>query len=255
MEKKELAVKKQETVAMDTGMHLIQNALERGVDVQTMERLLEMRNRLKQEQAREAFFKSLSAFQSEIPVIPHTKKVLNKDGTIRYSYAAFEDIIRTITPYINKHGFSINFKTRFENEAVIVDCIITHEAGHSEVTSFRAPVQMSGRMLPIQEWGAALTFAKRYSLSLALGLATEEDTDAITTAPNNEEQKEVIAEIPATEAQLRAIHTILSKRGYDNDDAKHKYVSDMLNKEIHSFKHLSKSEASRIIDTLQKVPF
>jgi len=148
-------------------------------DVGTLERLVELRKQMKEERAKEEFYHALSSFQSELKPIKKSRIVKNKDGTVRYSYATFDDIIEAIQPLLEKYGLSYRFETEFENKSVNVKCIITHHMGHQETTSFKTIVEYSGRMLPIQEWGSALTYAKRYSLSLALGLATEEDTDAI----------------------------------------------------------------------------
>jgi hypothetical protein len=50
-----------------------------------MEKLFALREKVKAEQAREAYVESLAVFQSNCPVITKTKKVLNKDGqSVRY---------------------------------------------------------------------------------------------------------------------------------------------------------------------------
>jgi len=162
----------------DIVMDMAKVAVEKA-DVGILEKLVEMRRQLKDEWAKERFFEALSAFQAELKPVKKTKAVKNKDGTIRYHYATFDDIVSAIQPLLEKYGLSYHFKTSFDAKSVTVDCIVTHREGHSETTSFKAPIEFSGRMLPIQEWGSALTYSKRYSLSLALGLATEEDTDMV----------------------------------------------------------------------------
>lgn len=220
-----------------------------------MSYLTQLRDDIKREQAKEAFYAALSALQSELPAIPHTKRVNNKDGSIRYTYAAYEDIVKVVFPLLKKYGLSVIFKTSFDDgdengeKIVTVECYLTHTLGHHETTSFRAPVNVnSGRMLPIQEYGAALTYAKRYSLSLALGLATEEDTDAINT---NEVSEVVVTENKITENQLRAIHNILNRRGYKEED-KVKVISKALGKEVKDIKDISRVDASKVIDAIQK---
>src|SRR5262245_50705300 len=76
---------------------LIARAIEHGVGVEALERLLAMRERLKAESAREAFCEALSAFQSECPVILKTKQ--SKEAGVsnfRYKYASLDVIVSTV---------------------------------------------------------------------------------------------------------------------------------------------------------------
>ena len=273
----------------DLIMAMAQVAVEKA-DVGTLERLVELRKQMKEERAREEFYHALSSFQSELKPIKKSKVVKNKDGTIRYSYATFDDIIEAIQPLLEKHGLSYHFKTAFEDKAVIVKCIITHIMGHQEITEFRAPIepQLSHdgkpRMLPIQEWGSALTYAKRYSLSLALGLATEEDTDAIVETeeniaqnpPESHERREPISEYRSetktqpeassktkkanstseliSDAQKGYILGIIKKREWSYEDAM-KIISGIAGREVEKVNDLTKEEASKIITKLKGEPF
>jgi hypothetical protein len=54
---------------------LIAKAIEHNLPVESLERLLDMRERLRAEQAREAYFTGLARFQAGCPVIPKTKCV------------------------------------------------------------------------------------------------------------------------------------------------------------------------------------
>lgn len=129
---------------------------------------------IKKEKAKRSFYIALSRLQSELPVIKKNKRAVNEMGE-SYYYASYDDIFSEIQPYLRKYGFSVRFNTTYNENIVVVHCILTHEEGHSETSSFKAVVKNT---LDIQKWGAALTYAKRYSLSLLFGLATEEDNDA-----------------------------------------------------------------------------
>ena len=281
MSEKELAVKEPKDVIMAMAEVAVEKA-----DVGTLERLVELRKQMKEERAREEFFKALSAFQAELKPIKKSKVVYNKDGTIRYSYATFDDIIEAIQPLLEKHGLSYRFETEFEGKSVNVKCIITHLLGHQEITSFKTVVEYSGRMLPIQEWGSALTYAKRYSLSLALGLATEEDTDAIvdglpeeTTSqnlPELHERREPISEYRGegetqpeapgkakkanatsdtiSDAQKGYISMMIQKKGWKFEDAM-KIIGNIVGREVEKIDSLTKEEASKVITKLKKEPF
>lgn len=159
---------------------LIQQGIERGLTVDTMERLLAMRKEVKAEQAKEAFVQALTDFQSEVPTIQKTKKVMNKDGrTVRYSFAPLDSIVEQIRIPLKKYGLSYRWETKNTSDLVTAICTITHVFGHSESSSFEVPIDPEGFMTKPQKYASALTFAKRYSLTNSLGISTgDEDTDA-----------------------------------------------------------------------------
>jgi hypothetical protein len=160
--------------------HLIAQAIERGLPVEALERLLAMRERLKAERAKEAFYEALRVFQVRCPVIPKNEQVLNKDGkSVRYRYASLGKIIEVISPLLGECGLSYSFDTMFKANppAQIVTCTIHHTLGHSETSTFRAPIDKDAYMNEVQKSGSALSYGKRYALSNALGIVADEDDD------------------------------------------------------------------------------
>lgn len=246
---KEIA-KQQEVPSLDVAV-LLKAVVEKGADVATIERLLEVRRELKKEKAKELFYQALSEFQSNLQKIVKDQKVKNPDGTIRYSYASYDSIVKALQPLLKEYGFSYRFETEFENNFVVVSCIVTHEAGHSETTKFKAPVDASMRASEIQKWGAALTYAKRYSLSLAFGLATEEDTDTAEAEQQEPQPQQNGHSELASEQQKKAIFAILTKTGTAKENI-HNVVSAYVGRKITSLNELTKKEASALIEQLQK---
>jgi hypothetical protein len=270
------SIKPIETIETDIIFNLAKTAVEKA-DMGTLEKLVDLRKQMQAEIAKKEFYKALNEFQAELKPIKKSKVVLDKKtGQRRFSYATYDDIIEAIQPLLKKYGLSYQFKTRFEENAVIVDCIITHYLGHQEVTSFRAPVIFSGHMLPIQEWGSALTYAKRYSLSLALGLATEEDTEfqefnqEIKTPEEVGKIEEAKAEIyKQIEEKTKEEKTKEEKTIDKITESQRKYILDMLHKnnismnefidfasfaiqrEIKVIGDLTKTEARQIIEKLK----
>lgn len=78
---------------------------------------------------------------------------------------------------------------------------------------------LSGKSNPAQEQGSALTYARRYSLLLAYGLATEDDDGESLSTPKKIGNREIdilkktIIKYNITEEELE---NILSKYGYIN---------------------------------------
>lgn len=159
--------------------NLISQAIQKGVDVGTMERLLAMRATIKAEVAREEFNKAMAAFQGAQSSIFKDKTVNDKYGKKRYSYAPLDSIVRQVKDNLYENGLSYTTDAIVEDGWVTAVCKVTHTLGHSEVSNFKVPIDKDGYMSAPQKFAAALTFAKRYAFCNAFGILTgDEDTDA-----------------------------------------------------------------------------
>jgi hypothetical protein len=67
---------------------------------------------------------------------------------------------------------------RIAQQFVYATCRVSHELGHFEDTEFGVPVKEDSKMNGPQQFGIALTYARRYALMAALGLGPEDDPDA-----------------------------------------------------------------------------
>jgi len=172
---------------VDAGALLAQG-IQSGLSVDALERLLSMRRELQAEQSRAGFFGALSRFQSQIPAIPKNQvaRVSSSKGNYSYRYADLADIQRAIAPALADCGLSVSFDTAQDPGGYVIQAKIHHVGGHSEVTTFRVPIDDKTRMNSAQAAGSALTYGRRYALTAALGIVTAEDDDdghAITAAP------------------------------------------------------------------------
>ena len=117
-----------------------------------------------------SLFKSLAAFQQEVPVIHKETKGYG------YSYADLPTIFDKINPLLAKHQLGFT-------QPIMGDCVNTivfHiETGESieSLTDIPKGVQLKG-MNDFQVLGSAITYIRRYALSSILGLVTDKDTDA-----------------------------------------------------------------------------
>lgn len=182
---------------------LITQAINKGLPVETMEKLLAMRRELKQEWAKEQYFLSLSKFQKECPIIEKTKIVYNRDGkTVRYKYAPLEKIIDQVKDLLFECGFSYDLNSRQENNKYIAVCNIHHKDGHSEISEFILPFDDNSGMNLIHKVGSTRTYANRYCFCNAFGIMTEdEDNDGNI---DNDIQSD-IPECPLCSDNLRVI--------------------------------------------------
>jgi len=163
---------------------LIELALKSSADITTIEKLVDMQNKFEEKEARKEFFKSLAKFQSEMPVICKNGEV-NFNST-NYTFAKLEDIGKAIRNTLFNNGMSYRFEQQMENNIITVDCIITHEMGHSEKTTMSSAGDNSGKKNAIQQIGSAVSYLKRYTLIGALGLIISEEDDDGNSIPKPE---------------------------------------------------------------------
>lgn len=154
-----------------TPMAMLAQAIERGMPVETVDKLMALSERWDATQARKAFDMAIAAAKAEIPVV-----VKNATGHNSKKYADFAAIARAIDPVISKHGLSYRFRT-VQGDKISVTCVLSHEAGHYEENTLTAMADTSGNKNAIQAIGSTLTYLQRYSLVQALGIAASEDDD------------------------------------------------------------------------------
>lgn len=204
---------------------LVRLAIEKGVDVEVLERLVALQERGAERNARAAFFEAKAAFQEECPEIRKSKKadIVTKSGSkFGYSYAPLEEITRTIRPALARHGLSYTWDVADAGKVLNVVCVLRHIEGHEDRATFPVPVDTGGRMSDAQAMGAALTYGKRQSLIAVLGLTTaDEDTDAQRRATPTTTRK-------ITREQLADLEVLIDEVGADRGRfMKHMQVEDL----------------------------
>jgi len=166
--------------------NMIRLAITNKVPVETLERLLEMRDKLKKEKAAENFNHAMADFQADCPTIIKTKIVKTKAGAIAYKYAPIDSIVEQVKPYLKTYGFSYSIKQIYKDNRVKATCIVKHSDGHFEDTEMEVPLGTKTQVMSdSQVVAAATTFAKRYAFCNALGILTgDEDVDGQTGNDN-----------------------------------------------------------------------
>jgi len=158
---------------------LVRLALEQGVSVEVLERLVGLQERVSDRNARAEFFEALANFQDEAPEInkSRTAKITTKaGGQYGYTYAPLENIVRAIREPLRRHGFSFTWDTQGLEAGILnVICVLRHVGGHEERSTFPVPTQTDAAMSGAQKHGAALTYGRRQSLVAVLGLTTADD--------------------------------------------------------------------------------
>lgn len=165
-----------------TPADLLSQAIEKGLDVEALEKLMALQERWDNNQARKAFFESFTKFQSEAPELRKSKKVSfeTQKGSTDYHYAPLAAITRQLTDVLKANDLSYRWEINDDKDTIKVTCIVSHIAGHSERTTMTASPDASGGKQPIQARGSAIEYLKRYTLIGALGLSTaDSDVDGV----------------------------------------------------------------------------
>lgn len=160
---------------------ILRSAVERGVtaeNVAVIERLTDLYEKIQAKDAEKRFAAAFVLLQADMPNITASKSVPNRDGSERYRFAPYEEIMAQVKPLLQKHGFTLTFSTDFDDKRVIQSCTLQHVDGHSRTNKFAARI---GSGPPgsseAQGDGAASTYAKRFALCNALNITIETDTD------------------------------------------------------------------------------
>lgn len=194
---------------------MLQTMIEKGVtsdNVAALTQLMGLHERILDRQSAQEFAVALVSLQAEMPAVKAIKIVPNTDGTVRYRYAPYEEIMAQARPFLTKHRFSVGFDTEVAEGRVTSICHLTHASGHSKPT--RYAVRIGGgppKSSESQQDGAAYTYAKRGALCAALNIVVEApDSDdarnegAPITAQQAESLRSRVASTKANEARFLA---------------------------------------------------
>ena len=130
---------------------------------------------------------ALQKAQAEFPSMGKTKQV--GVGSFGYSYLPLEQMLSLVTPVLLKNGLCISqgFGCSATGETLIVTRLIHKTGGmiKSELPIFLSEKDMANpKKNQTHIWGGAVTYQRRYSIKLILGLETDMDF-------NMEDEKEV----------------------------------------------------------------
>ena len=152
-------------------------AADPNVDIDKLERLLQMQERVLAREAKAAFTASLAKMQPLLPVVEEHGGIKDRSGNIQSKYALWEDINDAIKPILAEHGFALAFKTRIDGEKVVVTGVLSHTGGHSEQTELGLPCDTSGSKNAVQAVGSSTSYGKRYTALALLNITSRGEDD------------------------------------------------------------------------------
>jgi hypothetical protein len=183
---------------------MLELAVKQGADVDTLERLAALYERHQDREAETALVKSLNEFQSRCPPILKTNEV-NISGGPKYKFANLTDISVAIRPIMDELGLSYSFSVTDDEKRVT--CTIRHRDGASETSQFPIRIDAKMRVNDSQRIASAISYARRYALTGALGIDTT-DNDSLTSGePEQHENPEHDTSSPKAQTRHERVTT------------------------------------------------
>lgn len=153
------------------------------IDLEKLERLLQMQERLVAEDARKAFNQAMSAAQGQMRAI--WRDAANSQTNSRY--AKLETIDDKIRPIYTEHGFSLTFGTDAPRDpaSIRIVCTCAHRDGHEQQYELEAPPDMTGARGQVNKtvlhgMGSTITYLRRYLTMMIFNIVlTNEDDDGV----------------------------------------------------------------------------
>lgn len=175
---------------------LLEIAINNNAELDKLEKLMELQTQYEKKEAEKAYNKAMAKFKADPPEIIKSKKVQFK--STKYNHADLGEAVTLINKKLSEYGLFASWDIEQE-ERVKVTCIIKHELGHSEQTSFKASPDTSGSKNNIQSLGSTVTYLQRYSLFAITGLIPVDldDDGASAEAKDDPISEEQIANITA----------------------------------------------------------
>lgn len=216
---------------------------------------------------------ALLALQADPPVL--TKNREGQAGSQKTRYADLVQVNQVVLSKLNSYGVAYIAQPTMQDDGKFV---LAYELLHvSSGTSRRGnyPLKISENS---QQMGSAISYARRYALLAVTGIAAEEEdddgrsTDGRGSAQRQakratpEQQGQVAQRRPSgpplpaesgnllTDQQLTKIQTTFRDKGMLDPEKKKAFMERVIGHPLASTKNLTKVEATKVIDSLEKLP-
>lgn len=178
---------------------------------------------------------------------------LKTGAKVRYGYADLDAVLEAVKPVLTKHGLAVTQPAGSDG----VHAIVMHSSG--EWLSF-PPLQVTAGQATPQAQGSAISYARRYQMLALLNIATEDDDGkaasktrpkAAETAPPTNGTAARNGEAPS-QAQTKKAMALFAQIGVNERGERLSLTSAYLNRNVASWKEVTKQEAVTVIDRLEQ---
>lgn len=152
------------------------------VDVDKMEKLVDLQIRIEEREAEKAFIAAFNALQFELPTITRDGLIDHGEGTtargnqrMKARYSTYPNLMGVCRPLLKKHGFTFNNVIEPSTDGTKSDVVgyLQHIAGHKMKSHFPLTPDDTGRKNSQQARGSGGSYGKRYNLIFLLDIVSE----------------------------------------------------------------------------------
>ena len=223
---------------------IVRAASDPQIDVEKMERLLEMQFRLTERSAAQQYSEALAKCQQDLPTIYAAEANTHTDS----HYANLAAINKAIVPIYTRHGFSLSFGTEpsdKENHIVIV-CDVRHVGGHGAQHRYEMPYDLSGpsgrtNKTMVHGSASAITYGRRYITNMIFNLTVSTEDDDGNAAGE-------VAEL-VTLVSAKTCEEILGKAAVANRSIEQclEYINTATGKDYKALAELTEKDAEQLL--------
>ena len=150
------------------------------VDVEKLERLMAMQEKMLNREAEQEYTRSMVRVQGDIEAV--TRDKVNPQTHSRF--VSLEAMKKVVVPVYTQEGFALSYgegETTKENH-VRVTCKVMHSSGHSENFFYDCPIDDKGiagkvNKTPTHGKASAVTYGERYILKLIFNVTIQDEDD------------------------------------------------------------------------------
>jgi hypothetical protein len=218
---------------LDLVRALAEAAANPAVNPEKMRVLLDMRNEIKREDAKEAFTRAFVTASAKLPMINAKGKLeIKKNDKVIQSnrYATYNEINKITKPILRDYGLVLwNEPAIGTDGKTIIRTHLDHEEGFGIQCEIALPLDTSGSKNNVQGVGSAISYGKRYGAIAILNLisdATEDrDDDGVAAGKvSKAQEQERVEEVRAlTETEAKSLRDAIADCGVGEDTFCNKY--------------------------------
>lgn len=154
-------------------------ASDQSVDIEKLERLMAMKERMDAKEAEASFNGAMARVQAAMRRIEADKF----NSQTKSNYASYGQLDRELRPLYTAEGLSLSFDTEPAGDGMVgMICYVSHEAGHTR--TYRASVPSDGKgakggdvMTKTHAFGSGTAYGMRYLLKMIFNVAIGIDMD------------------------------------------------------------------------------
>lgn len=165
-----------------------QLAMNPEADINKIERLMDMYERLQNKESESNFNNVMAEAQAQMKTVKYNKY----NQQTQSSYTDLSAIIKKIKPIYTELGMSLSFTTEPQQDETLVRVVcMVSVAGHTRRYEYDSPITDKGikgttMMTKAHARGSAISYGRRYLTAMIFNLDTSDDDDAASYLSNIE---------------------------------------------------------------------